>query len=278
MDHSVLINRLQTTFGITGIALDWITSYLSNRCQFVKIGASSSSPQPCSSGDLQGSVLGPLLFTLYVSPIASILSHSGVSQHQYANNTQLFIAISNSTATADLNTLESALSILSSWFSHNWLALNPDKSDAILLGTRQRNSTLAGVRSVNVAGSTVPLSDHIKLLGVTLDNSLSFRKHTSLASQSCYYHIKALRHIRHTLDTHTASLVAHALVSSRLDYANSLLYGAPKSSVIKLQHVQNMLAHIVLQADRQAPSASLLQQLHWLPVHTRIHFKLATIT
>ena len=80
-----------------------------------------------------------------------------------------------------------------------------------------------------------------------------------------------------SLDTHTASLVAHALVSSRLDYANSILYGSPKSNIIKLQRIQNTLAHIVLKSDRQTHSAPLLQQLHWLPVHSRIHFKLATI-
>jgi len=215
---------------------------------------------------------------MYVSPIASLLSQLGVCQHQYADDTQLHIAISVSSAAASLKVLESALSSLSFWFSQNCLALNPEKSDAILLGTEKRNSTLSGISTINVAGSTVPLAQSIKLLGVTFDNSLTFRKHVSLISQSCYYHIKALRHLRHTLDTHTASLIAHALVSSRLDYANSVLYGAAKSTVSKLQRIQNTLSRIVLRADRQSHSSSLLQQLHWLPVQSRIHFKLATIT
>ena len=225
----------------------------------------------------QGSVLGPLLFTLYVSPIASLVSRLGIQQHQYADDTQLHIAISKPTETTDIHLLESTLLALSSWFSHNWLALNPDKSDAILLGTQQRNKTL-NISNVNVAGSIVPLSDHIKLLGVTIDNSLSFAKHASLVSQSCYYHIKSLRHIRHTLDTPTAALIGHALVSSRLDYSNSLLYNAPKSTILKLQKVQNTLARIVLQSDHLSPSKPLLDELHWLPIPSRIHFKIATLT
>jgi hypothetical protein len=277
IDHTLLLTRLQSTFGITGTTLNWISSYLTNRYQFVKLGTLSSTPQLCTSGVPQGSVLGPLLFTLYVSPISSLLSRLGVSQHQYADDTQLYISLSRSNTSQQAHTLEYALSVLSLWFSHNWLALNPEKSESILLGTQQRNRTL-DLSSVDVAGAVVPLSDNIKLLGVTLDNSLTFRKHINHVSQSCYYHIKALRYIRHSIDTHSASLIAHSLVSSRLDYANSVLYGAPDSVIVKLQRIQNTLARTVLQSNYLAHCDTLLKQLHWLPIHTRIRFKLATIT
>jgi hypothetical protein len=90
--------------------------------------------------------------------------------------------------------------------------------------------------------------------------------------------MKALRHIRHCLDNPVASLIAHALISSRHDYANSVLLGAPQYVTNKLQRIQNALTRIVLQSDSLAHSQPLLQQLHWLPVHSRIRFKLATIT
>jgi len=143
IDHTILINRLNTSFGVSGLALNWITSYLSNRSQFVKVDNLSSPPQPCLFGVPQGSVLGPLLFTIYVSPIASLLHQLGVKQHQYADDTQLYISISKPNAASDLKLLETALLKLSYWFSLNYLALNPDKSEAILLGTSQRNRTLA---------------------------------------------------------------------------------------------------------------------------------------
>jgi hypothetical protein len=109
--------------------------------------------------------------------------------------------------------------LISMLISQLTAAINPYKSDAILLSTRQRNSTLSNISHINVAGSTVPLSDTVKLLGVTLDKSLTFHKHVNLTSQSCYYHMKALHHIRHCLDDQSASLIAHALISSHLDYA-----------------------------------------------------------
>ena len=117
------------------------------------------------------------------------------SDDQYADDTQLFTSISQSSATTDLHTLEPALADLFQWFSINYLALNPTTSDAILLGTHQRNSTLSNISHINVAGSIVSQSDSVKLLGVTLDKSLTFDKHAIQISQSCFYHLKALSHI-----------------------------------------------------------------------------------
>ena len=105
----------------------------------------------------------------------------------------------------------------------------------------------------------------VKLLGVTLHKSLAVHEHVNQVSQSCYYHMKALRLIRHCLDDQTASLIAHALISSRLDYANSILLDSPIYVINKLQRIQNSLARIVLQSDCQAHAERLLRQLHWCP-------------
>ena len=139
-------------------------------------------------------------YSPYMSLQLLLSSHQGADQHQYADDTQLFISISQSSASAYLLTLESALDVLSQWFSLNCLALNPDKSTAILLGTRQRNNSLSNIFHINVAGSMVSLSETVKLLGVTSDKSLAFHKHVNQVSKSCYYHMKALRHIRYCLD------------------------------------------------------------------------------
>jgi retron-type reverse transcriptase len=117
IDHSILLNRLQTSFGISATAPQWITSYLTDRSQYAKLHTFSSKQQLCKSGVPQGSILGPLLFTIYVSPVASLLSHLGVNQHQYADDTQLFISISQLSALANLHTLQSVLAVLSQWFS-----------------------------------------------------------------------------------------------------------------------------------------------------------------
>ena len=155
---------------------------------------------------------------------------------------------------------------LTFWFYYNCLALNPEKSEAILLGTHARNKSLSNINQVDIAGSPIPLSDKIKLLGVTIDSTLNFSKHVSLICQSCQYYIRALRHIRPILDAHTARLIGHALVSSWLDYTNSvILYGLPKSQIAKLQSQQNALARVVMRASFGS-ARPLLHELHWLPV------------
>ena len=173
----------------------------------------------------QRSVLGPILFTLFISPVSLIASSQSVSQQQYADDTQLYIAISHSDSNSSITSLQSSLLSLYSWFSHNGLALNPDKSDAILHGTSQRISSLGDITCVEVAGTLVTLSNTVKLLGVTLDSNLTFSKHVSSVCQASYYHIRALRHIRHAVSVDMAKFICQALVSSRLNYANGVLYG-----------------------------------------------------
>ena len=161
----------------------------------------------------QGTVLGPILFALYTSPISAISDAHNVLQQQYADDTQLYISISAKTITQNTCRLDSCLSDLHAWFSHNWLALNPSKSKAILLGTSQRLKTLSTLSSVNVSCTTVPLTTQIKLLGVTLDQSLSFDSHITALSKSCFYHNRALRHIRPILTSETQPISSPALCS-----------------------------------------------------------------
>ena len=174
--------------------------------------------------------------------------------------------------------LEACLSDLHAWFSHNWLALNPSKSEALLLGTSQRLKTLATLGSVNISGTTVPLTTQIKLLGVTLDQSLSFDSHITALSKSCFYHIRALRHIRPILSEGTANLIASALVSSRLDYANACLFGISNKNLSRIQRIQNTLARVATFSWPRSSTAPLLKHLHWLPVSARIHFKIDLLT
>ena len=90
------------------------------------------------------------------------------------------------------------------------------QSHAILFGTVQRQQSFSGLQATDDAGSSTPMASHIKLLGITLNSRLSIAKHTKLVSQSCFYHIRALHHIRSVLDRTTAVDIAFALVSSTL--------------------------------------------------------------
>ena len=91
VDINTLVRRLECTFGIQGTALHWLQSYVSGRSQFVRIGGQQSPSIMCEAGVPQGSVLGPLLFSLYVAPIADVVAKCGVDHAQYADDTQLYM-------------------------------------------------------------------------------------------------------------------------------------------------------------------------------------------
>src|SRR5208282_2901232 len=123
----------------------------------------------------------------------------------------------------------------------------------------------------------VPFTDSVKILGVTLDRHLTFNLHVQNVCKSSYYHIRALKHIRSSLTADMAKTVGCALVNSRLNYANSVLYGTTTANITKLQCVQNTLARVVTNTRRAEHIHPVLASLHWLPVNYRIDYKVATL-
>jgi len=154
------------------------------------------------------------------------------------------------------------------------MALNPNKSEAILLGTRQRAHSYSSLATVNVAGSQIPLTDHVKILGVKLDKNLSMNNHVNAVCKSVHYHIRALRHIRSSISKDMAKMIACVLV----DYANYVLFRTTQKNISKLQKAQNLMARVVTSPPRFCSPRTLLQQLYWLPIKHRIDFKIANIT
>ena len=118
-----------------------------------------------------------------------------------------------------------------------------------------------------------------KNLGFTFDKNFNFRQHISQTCRCCFfYHIRDLPRIRRYMSLFVAKTIATALVSSRLDYCNSLLHNIAIKDITKLQRVQNCLARVVTRSPRFSRSVPLLKSLHWLPVRYRIIFKICTIT
>ena len=130
----------------------------------------------------------------------------------------------------------------------------------------------------NYSKKSILIGFHSQILGVHLDPTLSMDNQVKASIKACNYHIRALRHVLRGLTLESAKLIALGLVTSRLDYCNSLLYGTSKSNLNKLQRVQSDLARVVLQAAWNSSSEPLLKQLHWLSVQQRIIFKMALIT
>ena len=231
----------------------------------------------CEYGVPQGSVLRPLLFTLYVAPVANVITSHGVSHLQYADDTQLYIALDKDES---IEILQNCADAVYSWFAQNGLSLNPEKSEAILLGTGARLRREDQIPSVSFAETTVGTRTSVKSLGVTIDSGLTFNEHVDNICKASAYHIRSLRHIRKFIDEDAATSVTTALVSARIDYCNSLLYGTSKSNIDKLQRLQNSLARAVMCTGKFGSITPVLAALHWLSlsISARITYKVALLT
>ena len=277
LDHSILIERAKNLFGLSGDALVWLTSYLQGRTAITCSNGVLSSPLPLLTGVPQGSTLGPLLFALYVAPLGSLVEDLGVTFHQYADDTQLYIALSP--GVDSMATLTKCADTVNTWFLTNYLMLNTNKTEAILFGTSAKLRTLSLHECVPFTGTNpIAFAKSIHLMGVTLDPELSMDTHVGEVVNTCNYHLRALRHIRPSLTKEVANTIACSLVLTRIDYCNSLLYGTSDMNKKRLQRIQNRAARVVLRTSRRSPSVPLLRKLHWLPVEQRIHHKIGSIT
>jgi len=215
LDKPTFLRQLDHTFGVRGTFQKWVDSYLNERNQYVRVGDSVSSSVSCHYGLPQGSVLGPLLFTIYTLPIANVIARfRNVHHAQHADNTQLHIALSSDKA---FNVINDCFKSVHRWLDANGLCLNPDKSEAIVIGTSARQRLELQIKDVTVAGVPVPVTRTVKSLGVTIDNTLSFDDHINNVCKAAHFHIRALHHIRRCVSVDDAKTVASAMVSSRLD-------------------------------------------------------------
>jgi len=113
------------------------------------------------------------------------------------------------------------------------------------LGTANQLRSATSIDSVEVAGVALPIATTLKSLGVILDQRLTFNEHATAVVKSCNYHARAIRHVRHLLTESVAQTLACSLINSRLDYCNSLLYGAPETTVDKLPHKEHKTMQLV---------------------------------
>ena len=135
IDHGLLLNRMEKRFQICGSALAWFKSYLSDRAQSVQIENCRSDPIALNFGVPQGSVLGPILFSLYMSPLGDIVRQHQLDHHFYADDTQLYVSFQIKNINDQLSRITACTSDIKKWMLHNLLKPNDDKTEVLLIGS-----------------------------------------------------------------------------------------------------------------------------------------------
>lgn len=279
IDHDILLHRLSNWFGLSNTAHFWFRSYLSSRSFSVSILDSSSDPIRFLYGVPQGSVLGPLLFTLYTTPLSHLIaSNSAVSHHLYADDTQLYTSFSASNSASGLSALESTISAVSSWMSANFLSLNSSKTEFLLIGNHSQLSKVKNIVLSMPNNIYIHPVSSARNLGIIFDSELSFSQHISSLSKSCFCHIRNLRKIRSSIDLPTATTIAVSLIHSKLDYCNSLFLNLPDTQLNKLQSILNSAARAITSTSKYSHITPILKSLHWLKIKERIQYKILSLT
>ena len=276
IDHTILLERLQCSYGFRGTALKWFQSYLTGRTQSVHIDGVQFHPYPLVYGVPQGSVLGPILFTLYTQPLSDVIRRHDCSFHKYADDTEISKSATPESFTSSQISIQNCIVDILSWMNSNKLMLNPSKTEVMLSGTKVRLRQIDAV-SLPIEDSVIHFQSSVKYLGITIDQTLSMNHHISNVCRSTFLAMKRISTIRPFLSAHSAATLVHSMVTSRLDYCNSILYGLPSEQLIRLQRVQNNAARLVLKKRRRDHVTPLLKELHWLPIKYRIQFKLAIL-
>ena len=168
IDHTILLSRLDDWFGVTGKALNWFKSYSTGRCQRIKLGDCLSSKADLKFGVSQGSsVLGPLLFMLYTTPLSSMIFEHAIPHHLYADDSQLYVSFASGDSAAALNGLQPCLASVQSCMLINKLKMNPDKTEFLLIGNERQRSKYLSMFPIELLGVKTNPAKSARNLGVT---------------------------------------------------------------------------------------------------------------
>jgi hypothetical protein len=267
VDHSILLDKLYM-YGVRGAPHDLLRSYLSNRMQYTIVNNEKSSLLSVTCGVPQGSVLGPLLFLLYVDDMkycSNILNFI-----LFADDTNIFYSCSNPD---DLYRVVNAeLAKLSNWFKANKLSLNLKKTHYIIFGS---HNTLLNY-CIKIDGTIIEAVQSTKFLGVTIDNCLSWNQHINKLALKLSRNAGVLKRIRYKIDAATALTLYDSMIFSHLSYCAIIWANGSQNKLSKIHKIQKRVLRTVVLANNMAPSKAIFYQLKRLTIYDVYRLQVAS--
>lgn len=266
VDRTILLEKLQSC-GITETVLGWFSSYLNNRRQRVKFKNCVSESLGVEHGVPQGTVLGPLLFLLYINDVVNVVTECHVEL--FADDTMLYLSGNN------LNnmqkTLIGELGKLFSWLCKNKLCLNVAKSKFCLFGKKR---VLANVNlehiNININNERIAYDSKVKYLGVIFDPYLSFYEHCDYITRKFSKKVSFIARVGKQLSLGTRIMLYNSIAAPHLEFCSTLMYGLPAFKIDRMQIVQNRAMRAILRCNRYTPITLMLHTLNMLSVKQKI--------
>ena len=264
VNHDILIKKVKL-LGVFGTTLQWFNSYLRGRMQRIVCGNEMSCSAKVSIGVPQGSILGPLLFLVYINGIHEVTRHTTMTM--FADD--MAISYSSKCASDLQNKLNTDLGCIATWLNENKLTLNVEKSKFMLIGTPGQLKKIENIQlSVNCKYFEGVKS--FKYLGVTVNENLTWSEHIENIGSKVTQRLGILKRIKHLLRMDTRIIYVNTMVLPIMEYA-CLVWGDKNNKVLmdSLQTLQNKAARILLDLPPYSSGSEALKILHWQNLHTR---------
>ena len=281
VDHAKLVDVLRRRFGIGGTALKWFTSYLGSRNFRVNVRGELSKMIYLICGVPQGSLLGPVLFLLYVEELQDLVHKYGLKIKLYADDSQIYVSLvplDESGWSITRRKVEECLDQIKAWMVQHWLKCNESKTELLLLGKSSALDKLAFEPCIRFGDADIYPVDFTgttgKTLGIYMDENLTLERQVNSVRRNCGMLLRNLWQVHRCLDYSTRILLVKQLVISRLDYCNVLYGGLPMKLISRLQKVLNSCIRFIYGLHgHQEDYLPYMRETHILPVEQRVIFK-----
>ena len=275
VDHKILIDRMSDTYGVRGTVLKWFESYLTDRSYKVKVNKVLSDKQQLKFGVPQGSILGPILYSLYVNQVEHIAAEYSIKIHVYADDIQLYTTFNQHSS---FHNFQQCLQKIRNWANNNFLKLNNKKTQIICFS---KNYKYPLPTQIDVMDEVILVENSAKYLGVWLDRNLTFSKQINSVCSSGYMMLRNLWRISDKVsDIDIRKQLVHTCILSRLNFCNMIYYFLPKYQLYKLDKLLKAGVRFIYKItgkERRKPMTPHLHRLHFLPIILRVKFKVGLL-
>ena len=268
LSHYRLLLAILHYFGFAEDAIVLISNYLSDREQHVSLNGTISQALKVASGVPQGSILGPLLFTIYTANLFTFMDHC--EPHFYADDTQIYLFFdSNDRDEASLKINNDLAALLHASENH-CLTINPNKSVVMLFGRQSKREQCLNGLKISINNQELNISHSAKNLGLYIDQNLRFTDHVNKCIRRAYGNLKLIYGCSYILDHKSKILLCNSLVLSHFNYGDVIFHPClTKLDELRIQRVQNACIRFIFGIKKFDHVSHKFGQLNWLSMKER---------